>query len=114
LEKNALVFVWSAHVEVTMEWRMKMPTDKTVVEEHKEQATVVFDDSLKGKKIDAIDTPLGVDFADQGHVAVPQGAKNLLVGSHKYTTAKFSKYYDGVEWMCSKCKKMHRKDVGCG
>jgi len=90
-----------------------MPTDKSVIEEHKEQATVVFDDSLKGKRIDAIDKPMGVDFADQGYMSVPKGAKNLLVGSHKYTTPKFGKHYDEIEWMCDKCKKMHRKDVDC-
>lgn len=90
-----------------------MPTDKSVVEEHKEQATVVFDDSLKGKRIDAIDKPMGVDFADQGHVTVPKGAKNLFVGSHKYSNNTFRQRFDEIEWMCDKCKKMHRKDVGC-
>ena len=88
-------------------------TDKTVLEEHKENATVVFDKSLQGKKIDAIDKKIGLDFEDQGVAKVPKGAKNLLVGSHKYTTARFSKGYDDIEWMCDDCGKMHRKDVDC-
>lgn len=90
-----------------------MPTDKNVVEEHKEHASVVFDKSLQGKTIDAIEKKAGIDFQDQGYAKVPKGAKNLLVGSHKYTTGKFSRRYDEIEWMCDKCKKMHRKDVGC-
>ncbi len=91
-----------------------MPTDKSVIEEHKENATVVFDDSLKGKTVDAIDKPAGLDFKDHGYVKVPKGAKNLFVGSHKYTTNKFSKGYDEVEWKCDDCGKMHRKGVPCG
>lgn len=90
-----------------------MKVDKDRVEEHKRHAEVVFDDSLKGKRIDAIDKPGGTDFADQGYAKVPKGAKNLLVGSHKYTTSRFSKGYDDIEWMCYECGKQHRKDVDC-
>lgn len=90
-----------------------MPTDKDRVAEHKENATVVFDKSLHGKTIDGIDKKVGLDFKDEGYAKVPAGAKNLLVGSHKYTTPRFGQRYDEIEWMCDKCKKMHRKDVDC-
>jgi hypothetical protein len=88
--------------------------DKDKIAEHKEEATVVFDDSLKGKNVDTLDKPGGTNFKDQGRITIPSGAKNLLVGDHKYTTPKFSKGYDEIEWMCDDCGKMHRKDVDCG
>lgn len=87
--------------------------DKDKVAEHKESATVVFDKSLQGKKIDAIDKKAGLDFEDQGRVTIPNTSQNLYVGSHKYTSAKFAKHYDEMEWMCDDCGKMHRKDVDC-
>lgn len=91
-----------------------MPTDKSILEEHKEQATAVVDDSLKGKKIDAIDKRIGLDFEDQGVAKVPRGAKNLYVGDHKWTTSKFRKGYDEIAWECEKCGKMHPKGGVCG
>ena len=90
-----------------------MKSDKSIIDEHKEEATVVFDDSMKGKKIDAIDKRIGLDFKDQGMVDVPQGRKILYVGDHKWSTPKFRKRYDEIAWECSKCGKMHPKGDGC-
>ena len=88
-------------------------TDTDRVERHKDEATVVFDESLRGKHIDGINTKAGLDFKDQGYVSVPGSAKSLYVGSHKYTTEKFSKGYDDVEWHCSRCDRMHKKSEDC-
>jgi len=90
-----------------------MPTDKSILEEHKECATCVVDDSLKGKKIDAIDKRIGLDWEDQGLAKVPRGAKNLFVGSHKYTNDTFRERYDKIAWECAKCGKMHMKEENC-
>lgn len=90
-----------------------MLTDKSKVEDHKKHVTAVIDDSLKGKKIDAIDKRAGLDWEDQGVAKVPQGAKMLYVGDHKWTTSKFSEGYDNIKWECAKCGKMHLKGVRC-
>ncbi len=88
--------------------------DKDKIEEHKEEATVVFDDSMAGVDVDTLDKPGGVNFKDEGRVTIPAGRKNLYVGSHKYTTPKFSKHYDEIAWKCDKCGEMHPKGVDCG
>lgn len=91
-----------------------MKSDKSRIEDHKKYITAVADDSLKGKKIDAIDKRVGVDWEDQGVAKVPAGAKKLYVGDHRWTTSKFGKSYDNIEWECAKCGKMHKKGVKCG
>jgi len=89
-------------------------TDTDRVERHKEEATVVFDDSLQGKEIDGINTKAGLDFKDQGRVRVPfTSGKNLYVGTHKFNNPKFDKGYDDVEWHCSRCDRMHKKSEEC-
>jgi hypothetical protein len=98
---------------VVMSGRRKMKSDKSRIEEHKECATCVVDDSLKGKKIDAIDKRAGLDWEDQGIAKVPQGAKTLYVGDHRWSTAKFRKKYDEIAWECAKCGKMHLKAEKC-
>lgn len=88
-------------------------TDKTILEEHKKHATVVFDESLQGKQIDAIDKPLGLDFKDQGTITVPSSAQNMMCPGMKIPSKKFKKQYDEMEWMCDDCGEMHRKGVPC-
>jgi hypothetical protein len=90
-----------------------MKTDKTIAEEHKEESTVVFDDSMKGKNIREIDKRAGLDFKDEGVAKVPQGAKILYVGDHKWSTPRFRKRYDEIAWECDKCGKMHPKGEEC-
>ncbi len=91
-----------------------MPTDKAVVEEHKEKATVVFDDSMKGKKIDAIDKPkVSLDFEDEGRRSIPVAKTNLMCKGQRSTTEKFRRHFDEIAWKCDKCGKMHPKGEGC-
>ena len=53
-----------------------MVLDKGVLEEHKEEATVIFDESMCGKDIDAISDPkLSLNFRDDGKKIVPMGGK---------------------------------------
>lgn len=89
-------------------------TNKDTLNEHKENASVVFDDTLKGKNIDAIDKKAGLDFKDQGRVTVPQSAKNMMCPGQKIPSETFKQRYDEMEWMCDDCGEMHRKDVDCG
>lgn len=90
-----------------------MLSDKSVIEEHKEQATVVFDDSLKGKEIDAIDKRIALDFKDEGRKSAPVGAKNMFCSGMKVPGEKFKKRYDEIAWECSKCGEMHPKGGKC-
>ena len=90
-----------------------MPTDKAVVEEHKSEATVVFDDSMKGKKIDAIDKRVSVDFEDEGRRSVPVAKTNLMCKGQRSTTEKFRRHFDEIAWMCDDCGKMHPKGEDC-
>jgi hypothetical protein len=94
--------------------RKKMPTDKAVVEEHKENATVVFDESMKGKKIDAIDKhKVSLDFEDEGRKAVPRGRENLICAGQRIPSKRFKQRYDEIAWACSECGKMHPKGSEC-
>ena len=91
-----------------------MPTDKNVVEEMKEQATVVFDDSMKGKNIDAIDKPdVSLNFKDQGRRTVPMGTQNLMCPGQKVPSDKYKNNYDEMAWACDKCGEMHPKSEEC-
>lgn len=90
-----------------------MPTDKSVVDEHREQATVVFDDSMKGKKIDAIDKRIGVDFADEGRKHIPVAKTNLICKGQRVPSEKFKRRFDEIAWMCDVCGKMHPKRSEC-
>jgi flagellar motor protein MotB len=91
-----------------------MPTDKSVVEEHKEQATVVFDESMKNKKIEAIDKRVGLDFADEGIKSVPKGATVMFCSGQRVPGERFRKGYDEIAWECNRCGKMHLKGEECG
>ena len=90
-----------------------MKTDKTIAEEHKEESTVVFDDSMKGKTIKEIDKRAGLDFKDDGVVNAPTGKKVLYVGDHRWATSKFRKRYDEIAWECEECGEMHPKGENC-
>lgn len=86
-----------------------MKCDKSRVEEHKECATCVVDESLHGKKIDAIDKRVGLDWEDQGMKSVPQGAKVLFCSGLRTPSKKFRDRYDEIAWECEKCGKLHPK-----
>jgi hypothetical protein len=89
-------------------------TDKDRVERHKEEATVVFDESLKGKTIDAIDGKAGIDFKDQGRMSViPRSSINMMCPGQKVPSEKYKKRYDEVAWHCAKCDRMHTEAEGC-
>jgi hypothetical protein len=87
-----------------------MPTDRAVVEEHKENATVVFDESMRGKKIDAIDKRVSLDFEDEGKQTVPMGRQNLICIGQRVPSNKFKQRFDKIAWMCSKCEKMQVRE----
>lgn len=88
--------------------------NKDTVAEHKENAKVVFDDTLKGKKIDAIEDPkISMDFEDQGMVSIPSSSQNMMCPGQKIPSKKFKKRYDEMAWECAKCGKMHRKSEEC-
>ncbi len=88
-------------------------TDKSVVAEHKEKATVVFDDSLKGKEIREIGGKAGLDFKDEGRVTIPQSAKNMMCPGMKVPSKRYKARYTEMSWMCDDCGKMHPKGVDC-
>lgn len=91
-----------------------MKTDKDRVERHKKEATVVFDESLQGKTIRAIDKKAGIDFKDEGKVSViPRSAVNMMCPGQKIPSAKFKQRYDEVAWHCAKCDTMHTEAEGC-
>ena len=89
-------------------------TDKDRIAEHIEEAEVVFDDSMKGKAVDAITKPAGIDFKDHGKKFVPMGGKNMMCPGMKIPSKPYKEHYDEMEWMCDDCGEMHRKDVDCG
>ncbi len=89
-------------------------TDKDRVERHKEEATVVFDQSLQGKTIDGIDTKAGLDFKDHGRVSVvPRSAINMMCPGMKVPSKKFKKRYEEIAWHCARCDRMHTESEGC-
>jgi RNase P subunit RPR2 len=90
-----------------------MPTDKNVVEEHKRHAKVVFDDSMKGKSIDAIDKKAGIDFKDEGRVTIPSSSLNMMCPGQKVPSKRYKKRYEEMSWMCDDCGEMHPKGVDC-
>jgi RNase P subunit RPR2 len=90
-----------------------MKTDKSRVEEHKRYSKVVFDDSMKGKTIDAIDKKAGLDFKDEGRVTVPASAKNMMCPGMKVPSKTYKERYTEMSWMCDDCGEMHPKGVDC-
>lgn len=91
-----------------------MPTDKDVVAEMREQATVVFDESMRGKNIDAIDKPgVSLNFKDQGTVSAPVGRQNLISPGQRVPSKRYKKHYDEIAWACVECGEMHPKGEDC-
>jgi hypothetical protein len=90
-----------------------MTTNLDTVAEHREHAKVVFDDSMKGKTIDAIDKPLSIDFKDEGRVTIPSSAVNMMCPGMKVPSKKYKKRYTEMSWMCDDCGEMHPKGVDC-
>jgi hypothetical protein len=91
-----------------------MPTDKAVVDEMREEATVVFDDSMIGKDIDAISDPkLSLNFKDGGRKIVPMGGQNLMCPGQRTTSEKYRSRYEEMAWMCDDCGEMHPKGEEC-
>jgi len=91
-----------------------MPTDKAVVDEMREEATVVFDDSMAGKNIDAISDPnLSLNFKDDGKKIVPIGRQNLMCPGQRFSNEKYRRRYEKMNWICDDCGKMHPKGVKC-
>ena len=81
-----------------------MKVDKSAINKDEQ---VVYDDSLKGKNIDAIDKRPGLDFKDQGIAKIPVSAKNMFCkGSRsKESLLKYYKGYEGMSWNCKDCNK---------
>jgi hypothetical protein len=92
-----------------------MPTDKAVVDEMREEATVVFDDSMIGKDIDAITDPkLSLDFKDGGRMNAPRGGQeNLMCLGQRVASEKYMHRYEEMAWMCDDCGEMHPKGEEC-
>ena len=91
-----------------------MVIDKGVLEEHKEEATVVFDESMHGKDIDAISDPkLSLNFKDGGKKIVPMGGQNLMCPGQRVPNERFKQRYDEMAWMCDDCGEMHPKGEEC-
>ncbi len=91
-----------------------MVLDKGILEEHKEEATVVFDDSMIGKDIDAISDPkLSLNFKDGGRKIVPIGGQNLMAIGQRTPSARYKRRYEKMAWMCDDCGEMHPKGEEC-
>ena len=91
-----------------------MKMNKDTVEQHKEEAAVVFDDSMKGKTIDAIADPkLSLNFRDDGKKFVPIGKQNLMCPGQRIASDTYMKRYSDMAWECEECGEMHRKGDTC-
>ena len=92
-----------------------MPTDKAVVEDMREEATVVFDDTMIDKDIDYISDPkLSLNFKDDGRKMAPRGGQqNLMCLGQRVASEKYRRRYGEMAWMCDDCGEMHTKEEKC-